>query len=223
MTKAPYDQPTSTGRLRRRSSMIAATSSAQSRSVGVVRRVDRRFGHTVSAEVVGNEPKLVVSALSYCFAQQRWFCDHPWTNRIGGPSALPHSRTSAVRPPPPRTGECRPPAVLFACQQLSYLPPRSSNRTGSSPPRGEAASGRGLIFPRALRICEASKRAGCAWRDTGWWNSRERGIRGTSTRARRLEQALGIGHGGSRRDDPPRGRGGHRQDAARLRARETCR
>src|ERR1041385_7898872 len=36
------------------------------------------------------------SGLSYCFAQQRWFCDHPWMNRIGGPSALPHSRSHAV-------------------------------------------------------------------------------------------------------------------------------
>src|SRR4051794_24847697 len=43
------------------------------------------------------------SALSYCLAQHRWFCDHPWMKRIGWASAGPHSRTCSRRPPPPVT------------------------------------------------------------------------------------------------------------------------
>ncbi len=56
--------------------MIAATSLAQARD-GVVPWLERRLGHTVASEIAGNEPELMARALSYCLAQQRWFCDQP--------------------------------------------------------------------------------------------------------------------------------------------------
>ena len=68
------------------------------------------------------------SALSYCLAQQRWFCDQPWMNRIGGPSALPHSRTCSRRPPPPshRVNLHPPgPRLLAVCDRCHLSPPRA--------------------------------------------------------------------------------------------------
>ena len=72
-------------------------------AVGVVLGLERRLGHAVAAQVERDEPELVGQALSYCGAQQRWFCDQPWMKRIGGPAGLPHSRTCSRRPPPPVT------------------------------------------------------------------------------------------------------------------------
>ena len=43
----------------RAASMMAATSSAQQRAVGVVLGGERRLGHAVTAEVEGDEPELV--------------------------------------------------------------------------------------------------------------------------------------------------------------------
>ena len=47
-------------------------------------------------------------------------------NRIGGPSALPHSRTCSRRPPPPRTAWTfiRPVCSVVACNRCHLSPPR---------------------------------------------------------------------------------------------------
>ena len=69
------------------------------------------------------------SALSYCFSQQRWFCDQPWMSRIGGPSALPHSRTWRRRPPPPFT------VCVFIRPVGRCSAPGSATAAHLSPPR----------------------------------------------------------------------------------------
>ena len=97
------------------------------------------------------------SALSYCLAQHRWFCDQPWMNRIGGPSGLPHSRTCSRRPPPPRTVYDLPRLVSPVWHALRHCchrsPPRGRRLDRSSPSQEQEHIGRrALSFPGGRRI-----------------------------------------------------------------------
>jgi hypothetical protein len=72
-------------------------------------------------------------------------------SRIGGPSALPHSRTCSSRPPPPRTAWI---LVTLGCVTVViWRLLVSVAATGSSPWRGWAASvGSGVFFNAGVRI-----------------------------------------------------------------------
>ena len=122
------------------------------------------------------------SALSYCFTQQRWFCDQPWMNRIGGPSAsapLAHVQ----------------PQTAAAPHGVSLHSPGSPLRSlcsaliaGSSPRRlGSIVAGRAVGAHRAEGLIFRPRRALSLWPGylmprTG--GSRERRLRRTRTRAR---------------------------------------
>ena len=83
---------TRAGRHRRTSTLIRA-------------RCGAAFHHGfASRRSKGDQPELLAQrALRACRRQQRWLCDQPWMNMIGGPSGGPHSRTCSRNPPPPGT------------------------------------------------------------------------------------------------------------------------
>jgi hypothetical protein len=62
--------------------------------------VERPLGNAVTTEVIGNESKFVGERTFVLLLPAEMVCDQPWMNRIGGPSALRHSRTCSRRPPP---------------------------------------------------------------------------------------------------------------------------
>src|SRR6185437_1136861 len=157
MTNGPYDQPTTTVRSRPRSPMTAARSSAHSRPSVYCSASSGASDIPWPRRSKATSRNSSASALSYCLAQHRWFCDKPWMNRIGGPSAWPHSRTCSRRPPPPVIEWifiCRLPADGLCT--TADIPRASSNRgsMGSWPSRGPGRVGSGtLSLPGDLLTC----------------------------------------------------------------------
>ena len=144
-------------------------------------------------------------------------------NRIGGPSALPHSRTCSRRPPPPFTVWIF--VVVAPLAPLSSLASSCSSCRCRSWPceelerigRSALSSAAGLRIFRSPGAYERLPRRRRYWPDGG---SRERVFVG---RARELGGARARARrdaGGERRDRPRRRRSGHRQDPARVRARD---
>src|SRR5439155_2428151 len=95
------------------------------------------------------------SALSYCFAQQRWFCDQPWMNRMGGASPLPHSRTCSCSRPPP-TIRC----VFIAITSRSCCAGRQSRRAALETPLEEPHEMKRQAFELRCRCASPRGRRG---------------------------------------------------------------
>ena len=144
------------------------------------------------------------SALSYCFAQHRWFCDQPWMNRIGGPSGSPHSRTCSRRPPPPVTVW-----ISHRCSvwpSSSSRPPRLVGPERSSPRRRRAHRAADLILARGLPYLRP--RGACRQRrDTGAMQARaSAAFVGRARELEELERALDAAQAGAARRSSSPGR-----------------
>ena len=147
-------------------------------------------------------------------------------NRIGGPSGLPHSRTCSRRPPPPATVWIfiRRSALLASCDRCHLSPPRVRRIDAIvAAEEPERIGRRALSFAaRPPYLAVALRAPSSGWRrDTGRMEARaSAAFVGRARELAELERALDAAQAGSGRDRPRRRRGGHRQDPARVRARD---
>src|SRR6267378_4758495 len=165
------------------------------------------------------------SVLSYCLSQQRWFCDQPWMNRIGGPSAFPHSRTCSCKPPPPATvWVCIRPVVSVVVVISGLLVLVVMVLMVVADTGGARRAERLILCRRApylpakgcLRAPSPLVAAARYWPGGG---SRHNGAGGARRRARGARGRARRRAGRPRRGRPRGRRSRHRQDAARGRAR----
>ena len=209
--------------------MIAATSSAQSVAVGVVLGLERRLGHAVTAEVVGDEPELVGERALVLLRPAEVVLRPAVDEQDRRPVRLaPLAHVQPQAAAAPHLVNLHPPGPLARpVPSLSSLASSARRVDAIVAAEGLRRIGRSALSSRldlpifGRRAYGASAARGL--RDTGRnGGSRERGVRRTRTRARGARARARRGARRAGRDRPHRRRRGHRQDPARGRAREAC-
>ena len=227
MTKAPYDQPTSTGPVEAQLVDDRRHVVGPELAVGVVLGLERRLGHAVAAEVVGDEPELVGEGALVLLVPAEMVLRPAVDEQDRRPVRHCPTRARAAagrrRPAP-----CEPSSARAASRRL--VRPLSSSRLLAvvvidaivAVEEPERIGRRALSFAAGLRIFgrRRRRRTPRRLRDTGGMEARASDVFvGRARELGELERALDAAQAGSGATVLVAGEAGIGKTPARVRAR----